>query len=231
MSKPSYVIGSSYSLNTLTEAERAVLDSAPWVFTCNSFLSHWESAGFRPTVWCYGDNHHKALIQELSVELHALSESAALQERLVWPLVCLEDFATQAVQAVRDLGIPAQFYRRGSPWARIQQPACELNETIYHYGSTLTNLVNFARILNPGGEIRLFGNEWGPGYGHFYEGKITHRYPKIWPRVKQAMWEGLSDLHHKWYYPLVDCNRHEEPLPEELRLPTGSLCGFPQHSS
>lgn len=223
MSEPSYVIGSSYSLNSLTETERQHLDRAPWVFVCNSFLSHWEAAGFRPTVWCFGDNHAFALIQELRLELSVLAEDGLLQQRLQYAFIGKEDFAREAEQSARDFGVPVAFYRRGSPWGRHQQPAHKLGDTIYHYGSTLTNLVNFARILNPDGEIRLFGNEWGPGYGHFYEGQITHRYPKIWPRVKEAMWEGLSDLHRDFHYPLVDCNQHPEPLPIEFRLPTGKL--------
>lgn len=229
--QPSYVIGSSYSLNTLTEPERQHLDKAPWVFVCNSFLSHWEAAGFRPTVWCWGDNHSAEMVRQLDLELSVLSQDGLLQERLRHMFVAMENESQAAQQAVRNWGIPAIFYRRGDPWVRGQQLGCELNDIIYHYGSTFTNLINFARILNPSGEIRLFGNEWGPGFGHFWEGRRETADPEFWQRVKLAMWEGLSDLHSKWNYPLVDCNRHEECLPKEFRLPTGSLCGFPQHSS
>lgn len=228
---PSLIIGSSYSLQTLTEAERKYLDKAPWVFTCNSFLSHWESAGFRPTVWAWGDNEIEQNIHSLNLELSVLAQDGLLQERIRHVFVCLGNLPTQAQQAVRNWGIPATFYRRGAPWLRNQPPADILGADIYHYGSTLTNLVNFAHILNPDGEIRLFGNEWGPGFGHFWEGRIDDRYPEVWPRVKEAMWQGLSDLYRDHGYRLVDCNRHEEPLPEKFRLPTGSLCRFPQSAS
>ena len=223
MSELSYVIGSSYSLNTLTEAERQHLDWAPWVFVCNSFLSHWESAGFRPTVWAWGDNDTEALVAEFVIELSVLAQDGLLQQRLRHVFAAMETQSSAAQQAARNWGMPVQFYRRGAPWIRHQQPAHKLGDTIYHYGSTLTNLVNLAAILNPGQPIHLVGNEWGPGFGHFYEGLRDCPDPKFWRRVKVAMWEGLHDLHVDFGYPLIDCNQHPEPLPAEYRLPTGKL--------
>lgn len=223
MSEPSYVIGSSYSLNTLTEAERKHLDQAPWVFTCNAFLTHWEAAGFRPTVWCWGDNHNARLVRELDVQLAVMAEDFLLQDRVRYLFVCLENCASAAKDVVEAHGLLPIYYRRGSAWRRRQEPARQLTEIIYHYGSTLTNLVNFARILNPDGEIRLFGNEWGDGFGHFWTGPQKTDGPEFWQHVKKAMWQGLFDLRRYFGYPLVDCNRHEESLPEEFRLPIGPL--------
>ncbi len=232
MSEPSYVIGSSFSLNTLTEAERQHLDRAPWVFACNSFLSHWEAAGFRPTVWAWGDNDSESMVTQFALELSVLAQDGLLQQRLQHVLCAMESHAPAAQQAARNWGMPVQFYRRGAPWIRWQQPGRKLGDTIYHYGSTFTNLVNLAAILNPGQPIHLFGNEWGPGFGHFWEGPRDCAGPDFWQRVKRAMWEGLSDLRRGFNYPLVDCNRHSEPLPLGFRLPTAdSLCGFPQSTT
>lgn len=224
MSEPSYVIGSSFSLLSLTEAERQHLDRAPWVFVCNSFLSHWEAAGFRPTVWAFGDNDTEALVVEFGLELSVLVESGLLQQRLQHVFAAMETHASVAQQLARNWGMPVQFYRRGNSWNRWQRPACKIGETIYHYGSTFTNLVNLATILNPGQPIHVFGNEWGVGFGHFWEGpRRDCPNSDFWQQVKRAMWEGLSDLRRGFNYPLVDCNQHPEPLPIEFRLPTGSL--------
>jgi hypothetical protein len=159
----------------------------------------------------------------LDVELAALADNPDLQERLQYVLVALEQFASEAQGRCRVRGIPAIFYRRGAPWNRDQIPGSCLADVIYHYGSTFTDLVNLAAILNPGQPIYLYGNEWGDGYGHFWEGKVTHRYPRIWPAVKRCMWLGLRDLQDRHGYQLVDCNRHEEVLPSELQLPTGEI--------
>ncbi|KKN80832.1 hypothetical protein LCGC14_0326390 [marine sediment metagenome] len=218
---PSYVLGSSFSLADLTNSQRQHLDQAEWVFTCNSFLSHWQSAGFRPTVWTWGDNHSAEMVRQLDVELAAIADDARLQERLRFMFVGKEAFASEAQGRVRVRGVPGLFYRRGDPGTRNQIPATTLQQSIYHYGSTFTDLVNFAAILNPGQPIYLYGNEWGDGFGHFWEGRITERWPRIWPEVKRCMWQGLRDLQDSHGYEFVDCNRHLEPLPAEFQLPTG----------
>ena len=52
---PSYVLGNSPAIATLTAAERQTLDTAEWVFALNHFVPAWRQAGFRPTVWVWGD--------------------------------------------------------------------------------------------------------------------------------------------------------------------------------
>ena len=222
---PSYVVGSSYSLADLSDDERKHLDTAPWVFACNSFLSHWEAAGFRPTVWCYGDNHSIVNVQDMEIELATYAEDVLLQQRLVHTFVAAEEYPKQAQAAICHWGLPVRTYRRGQPWNLDQGPATDLDGKIYHCGSTLTNLVNFAAILNPGQDIRLIGCEYGFGFGHFWEGECPARGQGLpfWRRVKNAMWTGLYELHHRWGYPLVDCNTHPNPLPKEFRIPTGKL--------
>lgn len=227
-STSSYVIGSSYSLADLTDDDRAVLDSAPWVFTCNSFLSHWEHAGFRPTVWAFGDNHSQEMVSHLDVELAVWAEDVRIQKRLQFGFAAVEEWPEKVEAAARAWCVPLRTYRRQAPWTTHQQPARSLEDTIFHQGSTLTNLINFAWLLNPGGEIRLYGNEWGDGFGHFWEGKqnrVRGEGLNFWREVKGYMWAGIRCLQTTHGLPIVDCNRHLEPLPEDLRIPIGTLCG------
>jgi len=112
---PSYVIGSSFSLLDLTEAEKERLDTSPWVFTCNSFLSHWESAGFRPTVWCFGDNHKLELVDEATIQLSTIASDILLASRLKYVFLAIEEYEREIREAAASWGIPARFYRRGQP--------------------------------------------------------------------------------------------------------------------
>ncbi len=221
MPEPSYVIGSSYSLLDLTEDERQLLDSSPWVFTCNSFLAHWETAGFRPTVWCFGDNNRPDLVDQAALELSAIANDMLLAQRLQYVFLAVEECEREIRQAAADWGVPARFYRRHQPWQESQLLADSLDGRILHSGSTLTNCVNFAWILNPGGEIRLFGNEWGDGFGHFYEGQRHCKNEGLWLKVKTFMWRTLHNLYEDGI-PMLDCNRSHS-LPAEFRLPTGNL--------
>ena len=226
MGSPSFVIGSSYSILSLSEDDRQRLDAEPWVFCCNSFLSHWELAGFRPTVWCWGDNHSPELVSQVDVELSAVSHDILLQRRLRHLFVGREEYARDVELAVRRWALPVEFYRRGEPWAPQQHVAQTLQETIFHYASTLTDLVNFAAILNPGEEIRIVGNELGPGFGHFYSGPREHpgdEAARFWRRVKVGMWVALGKL-HQFGLPLVDCNfEHQWPMPLGVELPRQPL--------
>lgn len=217
----SFVIGSSFVLKSLSDQERHLLDTAPWVFVCNAFLSHWEAAGWRPTVWCYGDNHAQYLIEELDWQLAAIATDNRLQERLTHVFVCKENFGRDAELAARRWGVSATYYRRGPAWVREQSLATSLDGVIYHHGSTFTDLVNLAWLLNPGQPIKLYGNEFGPGFGHFWQEPRKPPDPHLWKSVMECMWIGLADIHRSGV-PLIDCNEHEAPLPDG-DLPRGTL--------
>ncbi len=228
MSKSSYVIGNSYSLANLSEAERRHLDTEPWVFGLNSFLSHWKVAGFRPSVWIWGDNNSATNVREFGCECKAWSEDWSLVERITHAFAAKEDFPAEALAMARQWGVPVKWYRRGQPWHLGQALATNRTDLIYHCGSTLTNAVNFAWLLNPGQPICIIGNEWGDGFGHFWEGKVDRcrgRRLAFWRNVKEYMWAGLRELHDRDGLPIIDCNEHPEPLPDELRLPVGRLLG------
>ena len=77
--------------------------------------------------------------------------------------------------------------------------------------------MNLAWLLNPGHEIRVFGNEWG-SLGHFNGGADMESWSK------DFMWRGLRDLVSQGLK-IVDCNRHVRPLPGKYQLPIGSLTG------
>ena len=227
MPEPSFVIGSSFSLLDLPEAERRRLDTAPWVFCCNSFLSHWEVAGFRPSVWAFGDNDRPDLVDQASLELSAIASDILLASRLKNVFLAVEEYEREIREAAASWGIPAKFYRRGPPWLDGQSLADSLDGRIFHCGSTLTDLVNFAAILNPGADIRLAGCEWGDGFGHFYEGRRAYPCPgagAFWQKVKTAMWSGFRQLSDAGV-PLIDCNTAHDRLPEQYRLPAGRLLG------
>lgn len=210
---------------SLTEAEKKHLDSSQWVFTCNSFLSHWEAAGFRPSVWCFGDNNNLQLVDLAVLELSAIANDVLLMGRLRYIFLAIEECEREIREAAVSWGIPARFYRRGQPWLEGQSLADSLDNCIYHCGSTLTDLINFAAILNPGQEIRLAGCEWGDGFGHFYDGRQPHKHPVaagFWQKVKTYMWGGFRQLADSGL-PLIDCNTAHEKLPDQYQLPTGRL--------
>ena len=227
---PSYVVGSSYQINWLTVAERDHLDSQPWVFCVNDFLQHHSRAGFRPSVWIYGDNHNLENVDALAAQLAVIRRDSRLTDRPRLRFAALENCADEARRVVEVSGLKVRFYRRGPPWLAGQPPARSLGEQIFHYGSTLTNAVNMAWILNPGEEIRVLSNTYGPKFAHFWHRDSdvpspTETGDTIWPHVMECMWQGLSDLHHKWGLPIVDCNaEHEVPL-QCQPLPRGTVLG------
>ncbi len=226
---PSYVVGSSYQINWLTVAERDHLDTQPWVFCVNEFLSHWLIAGFRPSVWLYGDNHTIHNVDALAGELAVIRRDPRLTNRPAHRFVALEFFALESRRVVDASGLKVQFYRRGDPWREGQAPAKSLEGQIYHYGSSLTNAVNLAWILNPGEEIRVLSNPFGPKFQHFWHrdnaGSGSPAGDVIWPEVMRCMWRGLSDLRYKHGLPIVDCNaEHEAELPCRA-LPRGTVLG------
>lgn len=227
MNEPSYVIGSSRAVLDLTDAQRARLDSARWVFTCNDFLQHWRAGGFRPTFWLFGDNHNEHVCGCMRRQLEYIPTDPDLCARLRHVYVCVEEYPDLVTAAILASGVPAQTYQRGQPWASEQQPARRLGDRIFHQGSTLTNLVNFAHLLNPGQPIYIYGNEYGGPWGHFWEPAprlfVHQKDADFWQRVLRRMWLGLYDLHATWGYSLIDCNRHGQTLPDGISLPTGTI--------
>ena len=227
MGSPSYVIGNSRAVLDLTDAQRRTLDTAPWVFTCNFFPEHWRAAGFRSTFWLYGDNHNEHCAGLLRRQLMNIPTDPELCARLRHVWVCVEDDPELVTAAILDSGVPARTYTRGLPWLPKGQPARKLGDSVFHQGSTLTNCVNFAWLLNPGQPIYLFGNECGGPFGHFWEPAerlfVNQSDADFWGHVLRRMWLGIHDLHTTWDYPIVDCNRHGAPLPDGITLPVGTI--------
>lgn len=226
--QPSYVLGNSWQLHELNAGERAALDRAPFVCVCNLFPEHWRRIGFRPTVWVMGDTYNPPGCDVLARQLAVIRDDHELRSRLRHIFVCIE--SAPAREIVAHSGLPVTLYRRGDWTRRGQVLARNLDETIYHYGSTLTDVVNLALILNPRGEVRLAGCQYGTRSGHFYHSDEAHdESPPIFPLVVRRMWEGISDLRCSGV-PLIDCNHaHGPEMPEEFHLPRGLL--FPAHST
>lgn len=218
----SYVIGSSRSILQLSEDDRYRLDQEQWVFACNAWPSCWRQAGFRPSVWVWGDTDRSDLVEQLATELWALRHDSMLERRPRRIFIALEDEEPLVRRTVEASGLVVQFYRRGEPWHPDQRPSRTLQGRIFHYGSTLTDLVNLAWILNPGQEIRVTGNEMSDSRLHFYGRPDAKEFYgtqlEFWQQVKRGMWEGLADLRRQ-HIPVVDCNLHhdlellDEPLP------------------
>ncbi len=230
---PSYICASSYQLKWLSEEDKQFLDTQPWVFAVNVFLSHWKHAGFRPSVWIYGDNHDMVNVEHFAGELAAIRRDPRLQERPRYLFAALEQQAEAVYRVVNASGLKVHLYRRGDPWRPHQEPATSIDGRIYHYGSTLTNAVNLAWILNPGEEIRLLTNPYGPHQLHFWNPanqspdawKSLRPKEGIWLDVVRCMWKGLSELRYKHDLPIVDCTtEHEEELPARA-LPRGKIRG------
>ncbi|MEX1230656.1 MAG: hypothetical protein WEB58_10475 [Planctomycetaceae bacterium] len=221
MPRPSFVLGNSWQLNYLSPTERAALDREPFVLVCNCFPENWRKIGFRPTVWAFGDTHNSECCQILADQLTTIRSDVYLRERLRHLFVCCE--SAEAERIVARCELPIIRYRRGS-WARREQRlATSLSEPIYHYGSTLTDLVNLAQLLNPGQEVRICGGQHGRILGHFYNrGDEIHAVSAM-PREFERMWKGFGDLVRAGHS-LVDCNfEHDVKLPRDGRLPRKAL--------
>lgn len=216
--RPSYVIGNSWQLNSLSDDEKAALDQEPFVFVCNLFPQHWKHLGFRPTVWAMGDTYNPPGCEILSRQLDAIREDEVLRARLRHMFVCIESPAAKDIVAKSTLRVT--LYSRGDWTRREQKLATSLDETIYHFGSTLTDVVNLALILNPGNEVRLIGCQYGNRSGHFYNSQTgTTSNHHNFPVVVNRMWQGFSDMARAGVE-LFDCNgEHSPEMPEEYRLP------------
>jgi len=217
----SYVVGNSRALLELSIDDVFRLDREPWVFACNHFLAHWKIVGFRPSVWLWGDNQHAKCVEWAAEQFRAWVVDPALQARTTRLFAAVEEYPRELELAVQHYAVPVRLLRRGQPWQREQTPASRLEEPIYHHGSTLTDLVNMAWILNPGEEIRVIGNEYDGPFGHFYDpGAVNYadeRAGEFWGAVQAAMWTGLGDLRHLHGLPILDCN------PSHGRQPPGDV--------
>lgn len=231
----SYVIGNSWQVLRLTHAERAVLDNEPWVFTCNLFPSNWRIAGFRPSVWVFGDTHNASGRSALLKELNAIQSDEYFRQRLKHILICTE--SAEAEEIIARFDLPITLYCRGLPLQTDQQIGLDLTQQIFHYASTLTDMVNIAWILNPRQEIRVFGCQFMTGPGHFYEpgpesreGLFAHCvtvfrefFDVPYCNFTGKLWDGLSSLRQQGI-DLVDSNlAHGKRLPNRCRLPRKPL--------
>ena len=221
LTSASFVIGSSWQLKQLSVDERDFLDRAPFVLVCNRFPEHWRKVGFRPTLWAMGDTDGPEGCAVLKEQLTAIRQDSELRERLRHLWVCCE--SPQAHSIVAECELPVTLYRRGNWTHRDQQLATIPDETIYHFGSTLTNLVNLALILNPGREVRITGCQHGRRCGHFYDdGQESVHALTTFGYVVQRMWQAFADLQRRGTR-IVDCNFEHEELPGEFRLPRRGL--------
>lgn len=212
----SWVFGNSWQLNDLTAEERRRMDEEPWVFVCNLFPSFWRLLNFRPTVWVFGDTKRRLTCGILSDQLTAIHGDEHLQERLKHRFICAE--SERAEKLLEACPIEHTLYRRGPARVRKQTKSDRLDGTIYHYASTLTDVVNLAWLLNPGQVVRLCGCQYSTSAGHFYdqpESEVTAEFQKF----VTGLWEGLSDLRRQGIN-VIDCNlKHGSTIPDELRLP------------
>ena len=227
----SYVIGNSWQIRQLTHAERAALDEEPWVFACNLFPSNWRMAGFRPSVWVMGDTETAECQSLLRKELDAIRSDDHFRQRLKHIFICAE--SPEAREIVEKSGLPITLYRRGHSLQEGQQLAREISEQVYHHISTLTDLVNFAWILNPQEEVRLYGCQYLTGPGHFYSpeynlrDRLLTRLPRFCHELLDhrfcgfttLLWQALADLRRQGV-DLIDSNRaHGHRLPIDCQLP------------
>lgn len=217
--QPSFVIGNSWEVSELTPQEKNVLDTAPWVFTCNGFLEHWKMSGFRPTVWMMGDtvdgDDHSC--EMMSRQIFTIRHDRELQQRLRSIYVCVEsEFARKL--AVKG-NVPITFYRRGEHVDFNQVWAKNFYEPLYHL-NTFMDMLNAASILNPGNQIRVFGCQRG-NCEHFYTGRTNLENSDWFPDIR--MWEAFAQLHSHTIQ-LVDCNRrHSTAIEDVYQIPTGSI--------
>ncbi|MBE3134252.1 MAG: hypothetical protein IMZ55_12315 [Acidobacteria bacterium] len=222
----SYVCGSAATLRNLSPEDRARLDREPWVFALNKHLSHWREAGFRPSVWAWGDTERPVHVTELREQLAALAEDPELVGRPSWCFVGLAEERRLAELAVREFGLEnrIRFYRRQAPWAWPQAPVDSLGNLLYHTGSSLADLANMAGILNPGQPIKLLGCPCDDSYEHFWTAAPRHA-PDVafWREVKARLWQGLAALVEQHGYTIFDCNGTEAPASVRSWIPTAPL--------
>lgn len=213
----SYVIGSSRQIGLLTESEKRCLDSEKYVFVCNDFLRHWRKAGFRPTHWVMGDTFGSGL-EVLTAQLRAICQDSELRKRLRQLFICFE--SPEAIEILKEflprIKLPIVIYRRHDN--KPGHMAVDLSEQIYHYGSTLTDMVNIAWIVNWHKQVRVYGCELDGKSGHFYD-PLEDVVPFKW----DSLWVGLNDLFEQGV-DVVDCNRrHGSKM--DFSIPTNILLG------
>jgi hypothetical protein len=225
-----YVVGNSWQLQMLTKKNRKRLDSEPWVMCCNRFLSNWRQIGFRPTVWVYGDTGAGKNIEQQKInlcfrqELDAIRDDKELQEKLQYIFICIESEDAVEILKEYEFHVPITYYKRSDWLTGGQGLAYNLNHKIFHYGSTLTDVVNIAHIL-VGGVIKITGCQYMTRWGHFYDEPKTDEQMLPVPQSEMAdrLWVGLAQLRNQGVV-LLDCNfEHGKPVPEQWRLPRAQL--------
>lgn len=240
-----YVLGNSWQMLQIPDDHRKRLDAEPWVFACNLFVLHWKVLGIRPTVWVFGDQHSPEAVKLFGNVLEEVGRDARLKERLKRIFVSVEHYPDQTKKtalANPELSSKVTFYKRS--YEPDSVPAKTLDEPIYHFASTITDLVNFAAILVPDHEIKVCGCQHGTRWGYFYEdGSLP---PTVSPLVMQRLkahrqdgwesvhlapareafalfteniWRGLVRLRQSGIN-VFDANyAHAADMPAELRLP------------
>jgi len=230
----SYVLGNATTLLALTPEERKRLDQEEQVFTLNFFPQHWRMIGFRPTVWVIGDAFNpegRGIFQSL---IKSILRDRKLQERLRHIFISSEmhDDAHGVVEQMVEeakLQLPAitfHFYDRGDWEDTTQHAARSLGERILHLGSTTTDVVNLAALMNPGGQVRLAGCTYLDQDGYFYAtAPVLPANLALNQHSRRLQWEGFTQLRRDGI-DLVDCGPpHAVPLPPELALPREPLFG------
>ena len=226
----SYVIGNSWQLKSLNDEQKMRLDSEPWVLCCNRFMSNWREAGFRPTVWVYGDTRagrnvsQEIITESFRQELNAIEQDEELHERLQYIFICLESDVAREILKEYKFPVPVTIYQRYGWTDPNQKLANNLKDRIFHYGGTLTDVINIANIL-VGGIIKISGCQYMTRWGHFYD--EPHGDEEFLPipqsEMANKLWTGLSIMRN-YGINIIDCNfEHGQPIPEKYRLETGRL--------
>ena len=218
----SYVVGNAWQLNLLSHTDRRLLDEAEWVLTCNAFPLHWRRVGFRPSLWCYGDTLDVESCLEVRRILEAFMLDEDLRAKLTHLYVCYEFPQSREYQYEKMCPLVREYRRtRWTEW-RPDQPVGREFDTIYHYASTITDLVNMAHILTPGNQIRVLGCPYDDRFGHFYGGEPS---PISEDRMEwiRMIWRGFQEMRRQGI-DVVDANiENNLPIPEECRIPRVGL--------
>lgn len=210
-----YVIGNSRQVLQFSDSFRAFLDGRPDVFVVNHFPTNWRLAGFRPGVWVWGDTYNDAEVEACRQALRAIRSPELAHVR------CFVSVTSERVRVPDQLAgiLGVTFYRRHDWLDRDQRVARSLGETIFHFGSTLTDACNLAAILHPGEPIYLFACPYRSVQGHFYD---VPGPAKEYQASYDEQWRGFAML-RDFGVLLVNCNTEGETYPEFPAGPSGFL--------
>lgn len=223
----SYAMGNSWQLNWLSRADRERLDQEPWVFCCSRYPQHWRIIGVRPTVAVVGDSVTPDDLALMEDQFQAILRDDVLRQRLRLVFACAESPEAEQLIAAYIDRVPGlcRYVRPRMARLDAMAVATRLDQPIWHYCTTYSDMLNIAWLLNTGREIRMIGNQFGTAPGHFEQGvpafptqttEFIHGASRLW-------WDGFVELFERGV-DLVDCNfMHTEPVPAFMKIPRTGL--------